>query len=169
MHISILLFLLITICPLAEANMIWPTLYVHAISHFELGPIIFFSLIAESILIKWITKHTWIKTFMLACLINLVSAVIGFAYTFTGSLFVTFIISRIFSEGTFSIPNWIGETLFYGLFSSLIEYQSLRLLGRFKFFFYKAEGLKSKAYLAFLAINIITAGAAASYTIFFKS
>ena len=154
-----------TACLSAEANVVWPMLNIYIGKHVILFPIIFGSILVEAVIIKWITKHPWGKSILLTCIVNLISAALGLALAFAGG-FAFGLISMISSFKAFSLVDWIIETIFYGLVSSLIEFQALRYIGRFKFFHYKVQGFKSKAYLAFITINLITAGAATYYMVF---
>ena len=150
----------------AEANVLWPMFHIYGKTHIQLGPIIVGSILVEAVIVKWITKHPWGKSILLTCIVNLISAILGLVFAIGGGVALTSLITKIFTLEEFSLVDWISEILFYALASSLIEFQALRYLGRFKFFQYNIQGFKSKAYLAFLIINIVTAGAAA-YQLYF--
>lgn len=146
----------------ASANMIWVGLILASGRGHYYG--ILPTLVIETFIIAYITRHHLGKSFIISAIINGISFVAGLIYAFTFGIGTSLIISSFTKgHGTFSIYNWVGEILAYAAASSMIEFLALILLCRWKWFKAKVL-LNPKNYLLFFAVNAITAALSAHLT-----
>jgi len=126
---SLIVFLCIFSVFPANADVIWPSMYVTAGVR-SLWSIIG-GLIAEILIVKYFFKVSWIKTIVICIPMNLASVVVGSAIIFIGGLGVEMLlypIDAIFGIGSFHWSHALAAYIFAIFVNTLIESIIMRLL-----------------------------------------
>ena len=128
---SLVVFLCIFLIFPANADIVWPSMYV-AVGARSLWSIIG-GLIAEIGIVKYFLKVTWIKTIWLCVLMNFVSATVGSTIIFIGGIGVEFLLipfNALFGIGTFHWTHFVAAYIFAIIVNTLIESIITRLFTR---------------------------------------
>ena len=128
---SLVVFLCIFLVFPANADIVWPSMYV-AVGARSLWSIIG-GLIAEIGIVKYFLKVTWIKTIWLCVLMNFVSATVGSTIIFIGGIGVEFLLTPfyvLFGIGTFHWTHFVAAYIFAIIVNTLIESIITRLFTR---------------------------------------
>ncbi len=129
---TFIITLILTLCfPLiANANVIWPSLYIA--EGMRSWHIIILGLIIEFCFIKIFAKETWIKAFIIAFVMNAISAVIGIILIPAGGILGEIILIPL-GKGTFHWSHWILDYILAVLGNVLIEGLVLKFIFKYKF------------------------------------
>jgi hypothetical protein len=126
--ISAILSLTLTL--FADANVIWPAVYVSA--RLYSAYIIIAGLVIEFLFIKFAAKQTFAKSTLISLVMNAVSAIIGcFALPIIG--FVVEIILSVISTSTFHPTHWAVAYILGLAFNVLIEGAAIKLIFKMPF------------------------------------
>lgn len=121
----VLLGLMILCFPLmAGANMIWPGLEIAAYHRF--WEMVLVCVGVEMLLIHYVTRAGYVKSFVYAVIINAASWSVG--YGFIGHVVVFW--DMLFHLPTFGLTNWMSESFFFGICSAFLELTALHFLAR---------------------------------------
>lgn len=121
-------FLLMPIC--ASANMVWPSLYIA--EGMRSWYVILIGLAAEIIFVKYFLKQSYLKSVLIAFVMNLVSTVLGVA-VIPLSGFIGEILMIPFGTGTFHPTHWLMSYVFAVLSNVLIEGLTAKFIFKHKF------------------------------------
>ena len=128
-------FLILTILP-ANANVIWPSLYIaKGMLSFK---VIIAGLIIELLFVKYFTKIVWKKALIIATLMNLVTAVLGIALIPLSGLASEFVFDFVFHAydkfgiGTFHWSHWLVSYILVVFINTFIESLFINLTLKFK-------------------------------------
>lgn len=111
------LFWLLSSTP-ACANAVWPSLYI--VTDYMSIHVIILGLITEIIFVKYFTKISWLKATGLSCVMNLISAALGFFLIPISGLAVELLLLPI-SVGTFHVSHWFFDFVAIIFLNTLIE------------------------------------------------
>lgn len=126
---SLIVFLCIFSVFPANADVIWPSMYV-TVGVRSLWSIIG-GLIAEILMIKYFFKVSWIKTVAICIPMNLATVIVGSAIIFIGGFGVEIFlypIDAILGIGTFHWSHFVVAYIFAIFVNTLIESIIMRLL-----------------------------------------
>lgn len=131
---AICLVFFVAIALFASANrssdMIMPSVYI--VDGMTIWYVMLLSIIAETAIVKWALKETYLKSASISMLMNLVSIVLGFVTLHIASLLVE-VLFIPFSFGTFHISHWIVNFLFIVLLNASIEGLTVKLSFKLQF------------------------------------
>ncbi len=114
--VCLISFLLMPVC--ASANMVWPSLYIA--EGMRSWYVILIGLVAEIIFVKYFLKQSYLKSVLIAFVMNLTSTVLGIvAIPLSG--FIGEILMIPFGTGTFHPTHWLMSYVFVVLSNVLIE------------------------------------------------
>ena len=126
--ICLISFLLMPVC--AGANMVWPSLYIA--EGMRSWYVISVGLVFEIIFVKGFLKQTYLKSVLIAFVMNLVSTVLGVvAIPLSG--FIGEILMIPFDTGTFHPSHWLVSYVFAVLSNVLIEGLTVKFIFKHKF------------------------------------
>ncbi len=126
--ICLISFLLMPVC--ADANMVWPSLYIA--EGMRSWYVISVGLVFEIIFVKGFLKQTYLKSVLIAFVMNLVSTVLGVvAIPLSG--FIGEILMIPFDTGTFHPSHWLMSYVFAVLSNVLIEGLTVKFIFKHKF------------------------------------
>lgn len=126
--ISLVIFLLIPLC--ASANIVWPSLYIA--EGMRSWYVILIGLVIEIVFVKFFLKQTYLKSLLIASVMNLVSTILGIvAIPFSG--FVGEILMIPFGTGTFHPTHWFVSYIFAILSNVCIEGLAVKSVFKHKF------------------------------------
>lgn len=114
----------------AQANMVWPSLYIF--SGMLSWYIIVAGLIVETLFVKFILKLSWVKSTVMSVGMNLASAVLGFVAIPLSGILVEIILLPL-GGGTFNPLHWIGAYAMAILCNVLIEGNFLKFVFKLNF------------------------------------
>ena len=114
----------------ARANMVWPSLYIA--EGMRSWYVILIGLLIEIIFVKFLLKESHLKSVLIAFIMNLASAVLGFvAIPLSG--FIGEILMIPFGTGTFHPTHWLMSYVFAILSNVLIEGLTVKIIFKKKF------------------------------------
>ena len=124
----LILFLLIPIH--ASANMIWPSLYI--MEGMVTWYVILIGLITEIVFVKCFLKHTFLKSVLIAFVMNVASTVLGIVVIPLSGIIVE-VLMIPFGTGTFHPSHVIMSFIFAVLSNVLIEGLTVKWIFKYKF------------------------------------
>ncbi len=114
----------------ASANMVWPSLYIA--EGMRSWYVILIGLVSEIIFVKCFLKQSYLKSVVIAFVMNLVSTVLGVvAIPLSG--FIGEILMIPFGTGTFHPTHWLMSYVFAVLSNVLIEGLTVKFIFKYKF------------------------------------
>jgi len=125
---SLILFLCIFSIFPANADVIWPSMYV-SVGISSLWSIIG-GLIIEIVIVKYFFKVSWIKTIVICIPMNLATVIVGGAIIFIGGLGVEILLypmDAILGIGTFHWSHFVAAYVLAIFVNTLIESTIMRL------------------------------------------
>ena len=124
------LILILLIPAYASANMIWPSLYIT--EGMITWYVILIGLITEIIFVKCFLKNTYLKSVLIAFVMNLASTVLGIVAIPLSGIIVE-ILMLPFGTGTFHPLNVFLSFIFAVLSNVLIEGITIKLIFKYNF------------------------------------
>lgn len=119
----------------ASANIVWPTIYIA--EGLRAWYVILAGLIIEFLAIKYFIKSTWIKSGLMAVIMNAVSTIVGVLLIpfvgFFGAIGLELLDSIIPVFGTFDTAQWIWGYILAVLSNVLVEGLTLKFIFKLKF------------------------------------
>jgi hypothetical protein len=130
------------------ANMIWPGLYLYhyLFSLYSIIP----ALIVEWIAIKYIFNFSLQRAFVIATIVNVVSAAVGYIVYGPASFLYQVGLESLKLTGTFNYASWFANYVFAIFFTTILEYYAIRFIFKIKF------PLKSRPFFYFLFANVVS-------------
>ena len=114
----------------ASANMVWPSLYIA--EGMRSWYVILIGLAVEIIFVKFFLKQPYLKSILIAFVMNLISTVLGFvAIPLSG--FVGEILMIPFGTGTFHPTHWLMGYVFAVLSNVVIEGLAIKIIFKHSF------------------------------------
>ena len=128
---SLLCLMLFLVMPLsASANMVWPSLYIA--EGMRSWYVILIGLVIEIVFVKYFLKETYLKSALIAFVMNLVSTILGVvAIPLSG--FIGEVLMIPFGTGTFHPTHWLMSYVFAILSNVLIEGLTIKIIFRKEF------------------------------------
>ncbi|MCM1421767.1 MAG: hypothetical protein NC224_10280, partial [Bacteroides sp.] len=114
----------------AKANMIWPSVYI--LDQYYSWYVIAIGLFVEFFATKFFLKVRWLKSALIAIVINLISAFVGILLIPISGIFVEFL-SIPFGGGTFDISHWVLDYIAVALCNVVIEGLALKWVFKYPF------------------------------------
>ena len=128
---SLLCLMLFLIMPLsASANMVWPSLYIA--EGMRSWYVILIGLLIEIIFVKFFLKETYLKSVLIAFIMNLASTVLG-VVLIPLSGFIGEVLMIPFGTGTFHPTHWLMSYVFAILSNVLIEGLTIKIIFKKEF------------------------------------
>lgn len=119
----------------ASANIVWPTIYIA--EGLRTWYVILAGLIIEFLAIKYFIKSTWLKSGLMAVIMNAVSTLVGVLLIpfvgFFGAIGLELLDSIIPVFGTFDTAQWIWGYILAVLSNVLVEGLTLKFIFKLKF------------------------------------
>lgn len=134
--IIFILLTIITVLP-ANADIIWPSLYI-AKGMLSIKTIIL-GLIIELLFVKYFTKINWKKVSIITILMNLITTILGIILIPISGLGAEFVFDFVFHAydkfgiGTFHWSHWLVSYLLVIIINTLIEGLFIKLVLKLKF------------------------------------
>ena len=128
-YLFVILFLILGTTT-ANANVIWPSLYISAGQRSAWA--IVGGLIVEIGFVKYFTKCSWLKTVLVSIAMNIASATLGNIALIFGGLGLEFILLPV-SPATFLLSHWFLSYFLGIIINTLIEGGIIRLILKLKF------------------------------------
>ena len=126
--VCLISFLLIPIC--ASANMVWPSLYIA--EGMRSWYVILIGLVVEIIFVKCLLKQSYLKSVLIAFVMNLTSTILGVvAIPLSG--FIGEILMIPFGTGTFHPTHWLMSYVFAVFSNVLIEGFTVKIIFKHSF------------------------------------
>ena len=126
--VCLISFLLMPIC--ASANMVWPSLYIA--EGMRSWYVILIGLVIEIVFVKYFLKETYLKSVLIAFVMNLASTILGVvAIPLSG--FIGEVLMIPFGTGTFHPTHWLMSYVFAILSNVLIEGLTVKFIFKHKF------------------------------------
>ena len=126
--VCFILFLLIPVG--VSANMVWPSLYIA--EGMRSWYVILIGLFIEIIFVKFFLKESYLKSVLIAFVMNLASTALGVvAIPLSG--FVGELIMIPFGTGTFHLTHWLMGYVFAILSNVLIEGFTIKFVFKYQF------------------------------------
>lgn len=126
--VCLMSFLLMPVC--ASANMVWPSLYIA--EGMRSWYVILIGLVIEMVFVKSLLKQTYLKSILIAFVMNLVSTILG-VVVIPLSGFVGEILMIPFGTRTFHPTHWLMSYVFAILSNVLIEGLTVKFIFKHKF------------------------------------
>lgn len=128
-NIRYILAILLSATPfLAQANMIWPSIYI--VEEYYTWYVILIGLAIETIFAKLYLKTSWSRSFLFMLATNAISAVVGLLLIpFSG--IVIEVLMLPFGGGTFDLSHWIIDYIATILANTLVEGYSLKWIFKY--------------------------------------
>lgn len=121
-------FLLMPVC--ASANMVWPSLYIS--EGMRSWYVILIGFVTEIIFVKCFLKQSYLKSVLIAFVMNLTSAILGVvAIPLSG--FIGEILMIPFGTGTFHPTHWLMSYVFAVFSNVLIEGITIKIIFKHSF------------------------------------
>ncbi len=125
--VCLISFLLMPIC--VSANIVWPSLYIA--EGMRSWYVILIGLVIEIVFVKYLLKETYLKSALIAFVMNLVSTILGVvAIPLSG--FIGEILMIPFGTGTFHPTHWLMSYVFVILSNVLIEGLTVKFIFKHK-------------------------------------
>lgn len=126
--VCLISFLLMPVC--SSANMVWPSLYIAV--GMRSWYVILTGLLIEVIFVKCFLKQSFLKSVLIAFIMNLASTVLGVvAIPLSG--FIGEILMIPFDTGTFHPTHWLMSYIFAILSNVLIEGFAVKFVFKYNF------------------------------------
>ncbi|MBR7163831.1 MAG: hypothetical protein IKD21_02535 [Clostridia bacterium] len=126
--VCLIFFLLMPVC--VSANMVWPSLYIA--EGMRSWYVILIGLVIEIIFVKGFLKQSYLKSVLIAFVMNLASTVLGIiAIPLSG--FIGEILMIPFDTGTFHPTHWLMSYIFAILSNVLIEGFTVKFIFKHNF------------------------------------
>jgi hypothetical protein len=134
----------------ARADVVWPALVLEdrILTWWSIAA----GLLAEWPVVRYLTRTTWTKSFLLNALTNLASTLVGIFLIPAGGFLTDFIPELLFNTGTFNPATWTLAVLFAAAANAVIEGFVLRFALKLKF--------ERRVFWWLLGANLISVGAA---------
>lgn len=126
--VCLLSFLLIPVC--ASANIVWPSLYIA--EGMRSWYVILIGIVIEKVFIKYCIKETYLKSALIAFIMNLASTVLG-VVVIPLSGFIGEVLMIPFGTGTFHLTHWLMSYAFAILSNVLIEGLTVKYIFKHEF------------------------------------
>ena len=126
--ICLVLFLLVPVS--ASANMVWPSLYIA--EGMRSWYVILIGLLIEMIFVKFFLKESYLKSVLIAFIMNLSSTVLG-VVVIPLSGFIGEVLMIPFGTGTFHPTHWLMSYVFAILSNVLIEGLAIKIIFKKEF------------------------------------
>ena len=126
--VCLMLFLLMPVC--ASANMVWPSLYIA--EGMRSWYVILIGFVVEIIFVKCFLKQSYLKSVLIAFVMNLASTVLG-VVVIPLSGFIGEILMIPFGTGTFHYTHWLMSYVFAVLSNVLVEGLTVKFTFKHKF------------------------------------
>lgn len=128
---SLLCLILFSLMPLSvSANMVWPSLYIA--EGMRSWYVILIGLLIEIIFVKFFLKETYLKSVLIAFIMNLASTVLG-VFVIPLSGFIGEVLMIPFGTGTFHPTHWFMSYVFAILSNVLIEGLTIKIIFKKEF------------------------------------
>ena len=128
---SLSCFILFLLMPLtASANMVWPSLYIA--EGMRSWYVILIGLLIEIIFVKFFLKQSYLKSVLIAFVMNLASTVLG-VFVIPLSGFIGEVLMIPFGTGTFHPTHWFMNYVFAILSNVLIEGLTIKIICKKEF------------------------------------
>ena len=116
-------FLLMPVC--VSANMVWPSLYIS--EGMRSWNVILIGLVIEIIFVKYFLKQLYLKSVLIAFVMNLTSTILGII-VIPLSGFIGEVLMIPFGTGTFHPTHWLVSYVFAILSNVLIEGLTIKIV-----------------------------------------
>lgn len=133
-HLKYLLSVLFLAVPfMANANLIWPSLYI--VQQYYCWYIILAGLIIETVSCHIFAKATWKKSFIMMLTTNAISAIVGVLAIPISGIAVEILTIPLapFNVGTFDLSHWILDYILAVLTNTCIEDWALQRIFKLQF------------------------------------
>jgi len=114
----------------ASANMVWPSLYIA--EGMRSWYVILIGLLIEIIFVKFFLKESYLKSVLIAFIMNLASTVLG-VVVIPLNEFIGEVLMIPFGTGTFHPTHWLMSYVFAILSNVLIEGLTVKFIFKHKF------------------------------------
>lgn len=128
---KLLLLVMLTLIPFgANANIVWPSIYI--ICQYYTWYVIAIGLVIEIVAAKFFLNTSWIKAFLIATVANIMSALLGIPLIPISGFIGEFILLP-FTSATFHLSHWIFDYLLVVICNTLVEDLTIKLMFKYPF------------------------------------